>query len=134
MTGTQSQAERIDTTRTPQSSASGGFRELRPRLGFPALHHPAQTEKKKKTTSSSSLPLPFCSSSPLFRLQAGFPISKPDVISQLELGEEPWVPDLQGYKKREILRDTDTGEDSAKMTSFLNPHGRHHSGGFTDCV
>ncbi|CAM4539924.1 unnamed protein product [Lepidochelys kempii] len=48
----------------------------------------------------------------------GFPIPKPSAVSQLDRGEEPWVPNVQGSQAREILRNIPRGDE---MVSEENP-------------
>uniref|UniRef100_A0A8D0L2K0 KRAB domain-containing protein n=1 Tax=Sphenodon punctatus TaxID=8508 RepID=A0A8D0L2K0_SPHPU len=45
----------------------------------------------------------------------GFLIPEPDLISQLERGEEPWVQGSQGFKERKIPSDASSGALAASF-------------------
>nr|XP_042703998.1 zinc finger protein 3-like [Chrysemys picta bellii] len=51
----------------------------------------------------------------------GFLIPKPDMIARVEWGKEPWVPDLQCSKEREILRNICTGDGTVSGNDEENP-------------
>ncbi|KAM7137387.1 uncharacterized protein RBU57_016967 isoform 14-T39 [Macrochelys suwanniensis] len=50
----------------------------------------------------------------------GYPVSKPDIISQLEQREEQWVPYLQGSEERNILRAPCTAGDATVCENKQN--------------
>ncbi|CAM5157593.1 unnamed protein product [Eretmochelys imbricata] len=78
-------------------------------LGQRALYRDIMKENYETVTSLDKDSCPLSNPWSSFPI-AGFAVPKPAVISQLEQGEEPWFPGLQGTEESEISRGTCTAQ------------------------
>ncbi|CAM5157388.1 unnamed protein product [Eretmochelys imbricata] len=89
-------------------------------LGQRALYRDIMKENYETVTSLDKDSCPLSNPWSSFPI-AGFAVPKPAVISQLEQGEEPWFPGLQGTEESEISRGTCTGHRTVSETEGGNP-------------